>query len=397
MIIGSSSVSMASDRTYASKSSTQKVSIMTQDSNPAAILQFSNARDGILEQFVAADGDQKQDDNKQNAALASMNEDAMKKLKDMLESQKTKLSQIQEKREIKTKEQMKMEVLRKLLMSIRKGASKKMQKQIDAKLKELDDLAKKYEEGSQAYGYEGAQGVEGSSFSGISEGPRVVTVWQQVDSVKSSFSEEECTSFQSTGTVKTEDGREINFNVNVEMSRAFQSQYESVTMQQVELTDPLVINVKGNVAQVSDQKFYFDIDVDGEKDQISYLGEGSGFLALDKNKDGKINDGSELFGTKSGDGFKDLAQYDADKNGWIDEADAIFKDLKVWTKTEDGKDELMDLKEAGVGAIYLGNASTQFNLNKADDNTTNAVIKSTGVYLKEDGEVGTVQHVDFSM
>ncbi len=38
----------------------------------------------------------------------------------------------------------------------------------------------------------------------------------------------------------------------------------------------------------------------------------------------KINDGSELFGTSSGDGFKDLATYDEDENGWIDENDSIF-------------------------------------------------------------------------
>ena len=41
--------------------------------------------------------------------------------------------------------------------------------------------------------------------------------------------------------------------------------------------------------------------------------------ALDINEDGKINDGKELFGTASGNGFGDLAAYDQDNNGWIDE------------------------------------------------------------------------------
>ena len=62
-----------------------------------------------------------------------------------------------------------------------------------------------------------------------------------------------------------------------------------------------------NVTSVSDMKFKFDIDSDGKVDEISFVGKSSGFLALDKNEDGKINDGSELFGTKSGDGFSDLA------------------------------------------------------------------------------------------
>ena len=37
----------------------------------------------------------------------------------------------------------------------------------------------------------------------------------------------------------------------------------------------------------------------------------------------------KLFGTSSGDGFKDLAEYDEDGNGWIDENDSIFNRLKV--------------------------------------------------------------------
>ena len=145
------------------------------------------------------------------------------------------------------------------------------------------------------------------------------------------------------------------------------------------------------------QKFLFDINADGKEDNISCVNQGSGFLALDKNGDGKINDGNELFGTKSGDGFKDLAAYDQDGNGWIDEADDVFQNLKIWTKDADGNDQLLDLKESGIGALYLGNVSTQFSLNHQETNATNAVIRSTGVYLKESGEVGTMQHVDLAV
>lgn len=98
------------------------------------------------------------------------------------------------------------------------------------------------------------------------------------------------------------------------MSRRFreETKIENIT-EIVDLTDPLVINLDGNIAGLSDQKFMFDIDADGEEESISYLQGGSGYLALDKNGDGVINDGSELFGTKSGDGFADLAEYDADE------------------------------------------------------------------------------------
>ncbi len=116
-------------------------------------------------------------------------------------------------------------------------------------------------------------------------------------------------------------------------------------------------------------------------------------LALDKNGDGVINDGSELFGTKSGDGFRDLAAYDSDGNGWIDENDEIWEKLLIWTRDEDGKEICYKLSEKGVGAIYTGNVNTDFSLNGAD-NAANGRIRRTGLFLYENGMAGTVQHVD---
>ena len=220
------------------------------------------------------------------------------------------------------------------------------------------------------------------------------TTWQKITAVSGFVSESESTTFASTGLVTTADGRKIDFNVEVSMSRAFMSKFDFLETQDYIKTDPLMINLDTNIASVSDQKFFFDLDADGKEEEISFAGKGSGFLALDKNGDGKINDGSELFGTKSGDGFKDLSAYDEDGNGWIDEHDSIFSQLKIWTKDEEGNDHLIDLKKADVGAIYLGNADTQFSL-KNDANELKAEIKKTGIYLKEStGSVGTLNHVD---
>ena len=206
--------------------------------------------------------------------------------------------------------------------------------------------------------------------------------------------ETENTSFSTVGTVRTADGREINFNVEVGMSREFQQYYqEDLQLASFQMCDPLVINLDTDVAQLSDQKFYFDIDADGELDEISQLGSGSGYLALDKNNDGMINDGSELFGTASGDGFADLAKYDDDGNGWIDENDAIWSKLKIWCKDENGNDVLYRLADKGVGAICLQRAATDFTLQGSGGQTQGA-IRSTGVFLYENGNVGTVQHVD---
>ena len=107
-----------------------------------------------------------------------------------------------------------------------------------------------------------------------------------------------------------------------------------------------------------------------------------------------INDGSELFGTRSGHGFADLAAYDVDGNGWIDEADEIWDRLKIWYKDEKGEDVLCSLKDKGVGAICLQNASTDFSLKSGDLNRTLGAIRSSGIFLYENGNVGTIQHVD---
>lgn len=223
------------------------------------------------------------------------------------------------------------------------------------------------------------------------------TIWQRVTATSGFYTEAESTTFATSGIVRTVDGRDINFNMEVSMSRAFTASINSLEVESYIKTDPLMINLDTDIGSVSDQKFFFDLDTDGKEEEISFAGKGSGFLALDRNGDGKINDGSELFGTKSGDGFKDLAAYDADGNGWIDENDAIFSQLKIWTKDEDGKDKLISLKDADVGAIYLGNADTQFSL-KDDDHKLNGEIKKTGIYLHESsGEVGTVNHVDLTV
>lgn len=222
-------------------------------------------------------------------------------------------------------------------------------------------------------------------------------IWNQVTDTHYSYSESETTTFESTGKAITADGREISFNVSFTMSRSFKEEYQSSAFTQYNqvLTDPLVINLSSSPISISDQTFFFDIDSDGKDDEISSLGAGCGFLAYDKNNDGVINNGSELFGTKTGNGFYDLSQYDDDGNGWIDEADNIFKKLKVWTKDENGNDRLISLKEADIGAIYLGSNETPFSITDKN-NTVNAVVRSSGIFLRESGGSGSISQIDLA-
>ncbi|MCR5735859.1 MAG: hypothetical protein K6G22_14760 [Lachnospiraceae bacterium] len=211
------------------------------------------------------------------------------------------------------------------------------------------------------------------------------------------FKETEETAFSAQGKVVTADGRELDFNISLQMSRSFEEYYkqESESLVSV-MCDPLVINLDTDIAEVSDQKFYFDLDCDGKDDRISVLSGKSGFLALDKNEDGKINDGNELFGTKTGDGFYDLSKYDDDGNGFIDEADDIFDKLRICVFDEKGDQTLYKLKDKDVGAIFLGNVHTDFSLKDRSDNHTNAAIRKTGIFLYENGAAGTIQHLDLA-
>lgn len=210
-------------------------------------------------------------------------------------------------------------------------------------------------------------------------------------------SEQETMSFSAAGIVKTADGREIDFSAQLIMSRQFMEEQHVSIKAGDALVDPLVINFDAPAARLTDTKYSFDIDSDGDADQISFAGPGSGFLTLDANGDGQVNNGKELFGPNTGNGFSELAQYDLDNNNWIDENDAIYDKLRIWSKDESGNDQLFALGQKGVGAIYLGNVSTEFAHKSLNDNSLQGQLRSTGVFLRENGSVGLVQQVDLAV
>lgn len=202
--------------------------------------------------------------------------------------------------------------------------------------------------------------------------------------------------FSAQGRVQTADGREVQIDLSLNMSRRFlEEQHLSIRAGAAaqRLKDPLVLNFNGTAAELSETGFRFDLDADGREDQIALLDGNSGFLALDRNHDGRINDGSELFGAQSGDGFADLAAYDADGNHWIDAADPIYSKLRIWSRDAQGKEQLLALGQQGVGAIYLGNVTTPFDLT-TPDNALLGQVAATGLFLNEDGSAGTVQQLN---
>ncbi|MEO1954936.1 MAG: hypothetical protein ABGW74_09575 [Campylobacterales bacterium] len=213
-------------------------------------------------------------------------------------------------------------------------------------------------------------------------------------SIYSRYEEHESVSISTMASINTEQGS-MDLNLNYSMSRDFV--YEN-QIDIYSLTDPLAINLDGGLPSLSTDTFNFDIDNDGESDQISKLMGNSGYLALDKNEDGVINQGSELFGTQTGDGFGELSNYDEDFNGWIDENDSIFDKLQIWLKNDandDADKELIGLGEVGIGAIYLGNTKSDFTF-KTEDNQTLGKLKNSGFYLNDDLTAGSIAQIDLS-
>ena len=224
------------------------------------------------------------------------------------------------------------------------------------------------------------------------------TIWKKTTYESASFTEQETTSFHSTGSVVTENGHSITFDISMEMSRSFFTTAESLSEStEYILTDPLIIRLDNIPDTLDAQTWFFDLDGDGKSEEISRLAKGNAFLALDLNANGNIDNGSELFGTTSGNGFRDLAAYDEDGNGWIDENDSIYSKLQLWRPGISGQGILMNLKQGDIGALYLGAASTPFSLKDQTSNATQAVVRQTGIYLHEStGIAGAVQQIDLA-
>lgn len=195
--------------------------------------------------------------------------------------------------------------------------------------------------------------------------------------------------FESVGEVQTEDGRTIDYVMQLDFQHHLRQESERETLRNTrEWRDPLVISLTGQIPTIGNGSFEFDLNSDGQNEQLKQLGAGMGYIAFDKNNDGEINNGNELFGANTGRGFSELAQYDSDGNGWIDENDSIYDQLKVW---QPNQNKLISFSEAEVGAIFLQADDTAYTFTKSDGDA-DARITQSSVALKENGQaVGVFQ------
>ena len=180
-------------------------------------------------------------------------------------------------------------------------------------------------------------------------------------------------------------------NVKSEFDRAKTSQRSTG----YNVIDPLIIDLgkDGFDIEQLENGTHFDLDSNGFAERMNWTRK-DGFLALDLNGNGVIDNGGELFGDRTlladgsyaSGGFAALSQYDLNNDGVIDANDEIFSRLKVWTdKNGDGisaEDEVMTLEEAGISSIDLNAAEVNA------ETGTEAILGRKGSVRYTDGTTG---------
>jgi hypothetical protein len=188
-------------------------------------------------------------------------------------------------------------------------------------------------------------------------------------------------------SVETKDGQTLQLDLGFVLDwRQLDISQRRTTLNA--LKDPLVLSLDGKIADLTEARVNFDIDQDGKDDSLPGLSEGSGFVALDRNGNGTIDDGGELFGARSGNGFGELAALDEDGNGVLDEGDKSFSALQFWRPDH----APIALVELGIGAILLHPLDTPFN--HLGEGGSQGVLRQSGLYLTEQGKGGWVQQID---
>jgi Ca2+-binding RTX toxin-like protein len=168
---------------------------------------------------------------------------------------------------------------------------------------------------------------------------------------------------------------------------------------------PLIFDLDGDGVETTGIKAgtYFDHGGDGFAEETGWVEKDDGLLVLDRNNNGRIDSGKELFGDstllangqKAANGFAALAELDQNNDGLIDVQDAAFADLRVWKDADsDGisqAEELLTLTEAGVKSIATG--STDSTLVDANGNAH----KQVGSFTRTDDTTAAVSDVWFAV
>lgn len=136
--------------------------------------------------------------------------------------------------------------------------------------------------------------------------------------------------------------------------------FESVEVTQVQQADPIVLDLDDDGFEITHHAdgARFDLRGDGKQTSTAFIKGGDAFLAIDRNNNGQIDSGKELFGDQHGaaNGFEELRKLDSNGDNVIDANDKDFSKLLVFRDNGNGKTErgeLQTLAEAGINQIDL--------------------------------------------
>lgn len=162
----------------------------------------------------------------------------------------------------------------------------------------------------------------------------------------------------------------------------------------IKKVDPLVLDLDGNGIQLTEagKGAIFDVTADGKLDNTAWVKGNTALLTYDRNGNGVVDNGNELFGDQNGaaDGFEELGKYDTNGDRKITILDPIFKALKLYRDLNgDGKmskNEFSTLSELGIKALNLN-----FMRTSADINGNSLILN--GSFEREDGSTGQLADV----
>ncbi|MDH3460713.1 MAG: hypothetical protein OEM00_06975, partial [Burkholderiaceae bacterium] len=118
---------------------------------------------------------------------------------------------------------------------------------------------------------------------------------------------------------------------------------------------PIVLDLDGNGVRTvaASNGVNFDLNATGNSAKVGWASAGDGLLVMDRNGDGVINDGRELFGAatqtaddrRAGHGYAAMALEDSNNDGMLDASDARWSDLRLWVDAnQDGRTDAGELK-----------------------------------------------------
>ncbi|EFB7478717.1 hypothetical protein DFT97_004608 [Salmonella enterica subsp. enterica serovar Newport] len=169
-------------------------------------------------------------------------------------------------------------------------------------------------------------------------------------------------------------------------------------------SSPIIIDLdRDGVETISvENGVFFDHDGNKFAESTGWVSPDDGLLVFDRDGNGQIDNGSELFGnntpqadgTNASNGYNALKEYDDNNDGVLDENDAIWNQLQVWQdKNSNGKvdeGELLTMKQAGIASI-----NTTYKNSSTTDSQGN-LHKQTGSITYTDGSKGQSADVWFN-